>query len=58
MERSEVFGTELPLSRDELNQRVQKDLIEDKDRGRHEPAEPTLREGKGAEPKEDVPADS
>ena len=55
MERNELFGTELPISRDELNQRVQKALTEDKDRGRRQPAEPTPREGKGAEPEGAVP---
>lgn len=55
LERNEVYGTELPLSWDELNQRVQKDLTEDKDRERRQSAEPTPREEEGAKREEDVP---
>jgi MacB-like periplasmic core domain len=47
--------SKVPIRGDELNRRVQKDMIEDKDRGPQQPAEPTPREGKGAEPEGHVP---
>jgi hypothetical protein len=55
MERNEVYGTELPISWDQLNQRMQKDLTGDKDRERRQSADPTPREEEGAKPEEDVP---
>ena len=54
MERNRVYGTELPISWDELNQRVQKDLPAGQDR-RRQSTEPTRREPERAGPEEDIP---
>jgi len=52
------MGIKLRISRDELNQRTQKDLTGDKYRGRREPAEPTPHEPEGAGPEERHHSDS